>query len=666
MTVIEQPGTESEKKLRANFSVLQLSSLSASAVEGVAALEDESLARPTIVNALNDPELDQPNLVAPRFLIRRDVTTYLRVIVPKWDNFSIGDVIYFLKDTSKDVDNAIFDYEVEDDKAEYEIDIPTTAIWRSDEGHGTFVLSYVVEKDNGNVQNSKAAIFTLDAINPFKNVAPAPLLLPADLPAAGVITGDYLNRHPTVALTLPSYTENDYRKFDQFAIVVNDDRSALVWLDLPQDSGYVYNAPSAAVRSLLREGNNTLQVLFRDYSWNLSQLSQKTDVQFREAGVPTGLRKPVLSKVMSNQPGIITLIDAKFGVDVRADYTNALATDLIEVYFDDIRIGQYTAPANGFKALAAVFNKNEGFYDGKFKYRVQRGGLWSEFSPETEVKVDLRIPEPKPEYPEYINERLPLLLLQVPGSLDNTVQKANPRAGVITIPLLPSTVAGTVINVHIRFLTQDIDELESGNRRTITDEDVARGSVKVDVSWSTLQDLLPSGYIGAFYRLRVADGASYMESPHTRITSDLTDLTLTQGEFNPRRVYTNRKGVKYINCDVTKVWEGVDFLVTHSAGFKPTDILRASFTVTEPDGTTPQLTFDYTAEIRNPTGTTASFIVPFEAFFSKVPKGEITAHWQIVGKLPGGSGITDPAREYVIQLDRVRPGGAICIGPLKA
>lgn len=659
------------KKFESRLSSVQLAGIDEKILKIAAAAEDESLEPLTIVNAKNDPELDQVNLVAPRFLITVAGKTYLRVIVPQWpletpDEEVVGSGVLFLTEASTNPEDVVFVYDVMEEKASYEIDIPIETIWKSNDPHGTFVLTYIVEGVTGNQQKSKAVVYTIDAINPFKNVVPAPLVLPADLPAGGVITGDYLNRNPSLKLTLPPYTENDYRKFDQFAIVVNDDRQTLAWIDLPQGTGFVYEVPSATVRSVLREGANTLQVIFRDYSWNISQPSAKVDVQFREAGVPTGLQKPRLSKVTNKFPDIVNLIDAKFGVDVRADYENARATDTIEVYFDDERVGEYTTPATAFKVTAAAFNKQEGFYTAVFKYRVRRDGLWSTFSPSTEIQVDLRIVEPKPDYPDYISEQLPLLSLQVPGSPLNTVEKSNPQAGVITVPLLPSAVAGTIINVHVRFLTQDIDELESGNQRTISQADINAGKIEIPVSWEMLQELLPSGKIGSFYRLRVPNGASYIESLHTTLFSNLTDVSLSQGQFEPRRVYVNRLGVRYINCETSQPWLGINFLITHLPGFKPTDVLRGFFSVTGSDPVDPSqtVTVDYVSEVRNPTGQSAQFNVPYNEFFSKVKQGTITAYWQLIGRLPGESGVTDQP-PYTIRYDRQRPGGATCEGPLR-
>ena len=379
--------------------------------------------------------------------------------------------------------------------------------------------------DSGNVQEGPPMEFFIDVLNPNLQQEPDPILLPNDLPN-GDITQDYLDQHGGVTFTLPPFA--DPRVGDKYSLFINDveilaDLDAVAPYDVVVDK---------SVFATLPEGYMTLTYHIIDRCGN------RTDRSAPEKVILVKLPAPVVRAPIVPEGVLITLADARDGVEVLHDYDTAIQDDWNTIDWHGTEYDSYRLPVVSLLVPFKDIKSHGDFYKATITHQINRNGKVYP-APPTIVDVDLTFVGPEnPDEPELINPDLDPLTLESSTQLVNEIAPPDKNNdATITLPLYSPVNVGEVVEVFYG--------AQSVRAVTLTQTEIDADEVSVTLTWAMI-DAVGNGTIDAYYLIYAASKPeNAQQSPVTPILVTVHNLpALPVLDFPDRDVSKN-----IINCN---------------------------------------------------------------------------------------------------------------------
>ncbi|CAI8836537.1 Ig-like_bact domain-containing protein [Pseudomonas donghuensis] len=363
------------------------------------------------------------------------------------------------------------------------------------ESHGEKIVYFeVINSRNPNKGASQSLRVTVDRLNPTHGGFPDAIILPLDLEDA-TVTPEYLEAHDNkLVLQIPGYL--DPQVGDYWAILFGDEQSQ------PNKGGVVSERPIIVEMTkdellLAGPGLKRVTYILEDRAGNPTSLAHRQQVFVILEPTPIDLLAPRVDAAP------IDIVEAREGVLIEVDgYTNALAGDLVRVYWNNNYVDQITLPPIPnwplpFTAPWAVISSGvEGTaHTAQVRYEVIRTKTYP--SPVLDVEVDLElIGPPNPDEPEPVNPTLDVPLLTSSTDELNLLRPEDEgQPADVSFALYDPAQMGEVIRLY--FGTESLLVAEY----TVKDTDNPGDSIPLQISWDDIVTVGNGTDIPLFYKI---------------------------------------------------------------------------------------------------------------------------------------------------------------------
>ncbi len=284
--------------------------------------------------------------------------------------------------------------------------------------HGTKLITYSVTLDGlPNGEFSLPQEVTVDAIDPNGNNRPGALLLPVDLPAAGV-TPAYLAANGGVTLTVPRPV--DSRPGDTLVVFYGetDDTGTTVTVPTMGPVTIIYTTAQIVAAG---EGDFLITYQYIDRAGNATQASIPRTLSVKTSNPPV-----LLAPVIPIAAPLIDKEEARSGVLVTVPLiVDFNPNDRLFIFANGIEFGNIqlgVTPVFPLEFVVGYPTLRAGgtLYTARFKYEIRRG---TDTFPSPEASVDVDFVEPGEEIvgPGPVDPTLVLPVVRGDSAVDNSL-----------------------------------------------------------------------------------------------------------------------------------------------------------------------------------------------------------------------------------------------------
>ncbi|WP_338522863.1 hypothetical protein NUH87_23400 [Pseudomonas batumici] len=431
-------------------------------------------------------------------------------------------------------------------------------------------LHYEVQTATGQFGTAQPVNFTVDLYDPNTLSEPDSVELPAEV--GDLLTGDYLDTHGELEVTIPPYSDPHPGDWCQFFWSFFDTQP-IATVDLPGDGApFTFAIPAAAIVAK-QDGEKYLTYKLWDRAGNDSKPSRPRPLRVVIDPVPSDLQPPRVPLAP------IDLKDAQIGVTVEIDrYDNAALFDTIIVDFNGHSLVKpldrlsfpvsVDVPWEVLKAGGVTAP-----YVASVTYRIVRGGDHYDYTPPISVDVDLSVAGggEDPIGPGPINPDLdPPLVTSSEGEENELGPDDINEPATVTFDLYDDVALGHQVQLYWG------TEAVFSPPHSVDDADLARGHFELIVPWSVI-DTVKNGAHEVYYTLNNNVNDNEIESPRTTVRVNIFEIGDLE-KITFMRTVELTPGVFLINC-THQPYNGVPIRILDRTHIKAGDQIVVEWTL---------------------------------------------------------------------------------------
>ncbi|SDR99392.1 hypothetical protein SAMN05216598_0177 [Pseudomonas asplenii] len=608
---------------------------------GASTREEVEIAPVTLTNLLPDVPGGQPGLISRAELNSNG----LMYDIPQWVGNNVPGPDYL---TIK-LGNVTLDPIIRVDKPlagkfPMKLSIPKSLLGAD----GLKKLHYEVQTSGIQYGIAEPVSFTVDLYDPNTLSEPKAVELPAEV--GDLLTGDYLDDHGGVEVTIPPYSDPHPGDWYEFFWSYFDTQP-IARGDLPGDgTAFSFTIPATAIVAQ-QDGEKYLTYKLWDRAGNDSKPAKPYPLRVVIDPVPSNLQPPRVPLAP------IDLKDAQIGVTVEIDrYDNAMIGDSIVVSFNghslvkpldrlsfpaSVNVPWETLKAGGVTAP----------YTAPVSYKIVRGGDNYDYTPPISVDVDLSVAGGgvNPIDPGPINPDLDPPLVTSSEDEENELGPGDiGEPATVTFDLYDDVAIGHQVQLYWG------TEAVFSPAHTVDDADLTRGHFELIVPWTVI-DTVKNGAHPVYYTLNNNINDNEIESPRTTVNVNIFEIGDLEVVTFMRKIDLT-PGLFLINC-THQPYNGIPLRILDRTHIKVGDqivvewrLLQGFETETEIGAAAGDFPIEVTQDHSDAGHPGELLTVPYSPYIELGGfESKIRVRYRLIKADGFGGGTSDPAEALLLQ-----------------